>query len=135
MARIPGASQYLNQATLSNLQGVSAQAPNLLGEAAGGVGILDVGRNLATPGVGISNSARALNRQFLEQNAGTANQLFSASGGGSSTEDAAITQIRALQSSVPVTRATPEAREAAEERAVEAAQAEAERGSIIDQEA
>lgn len=135
MARIPGASQYLNQATLSNLQGVSAQAPNLLGEAAGGVGILDVGRNLATPGVGISNSARALNRQFLEQNAGTANQLFSASGGGSSTEDAAITQIRALQSKVPVTRATPEAREAAEERAVEAAQAETERGSIIDQEA
>ncbi|MGH1376753.1 MAG: hypothetical protein ACRBCK_10440 [Alphaproteobacteria bacterium] len=138
MALVAGASQFLNQATLANTQGVSAQTTNVLGEAAGGVGILDVGRNLATPGVGISNSARALNRQFLTQNAGTANQLFSASGGGSATEEAAITQIRALQSQTPVTRATPEAREAADARAVEAAQAEsadAERGSIIDQEA
>ncbi len=111
MARIAGASQYLNQATLTNLRGSAAQTTSVLGEAAGGVGILDIGRNLATPGIGISNNARSLNRQFLEQNAGTANQLFSASGGGSATVEAAQIQIRALQSATPVTRFTPEARE------------------------
>ncbi len=130
MTVIRGASQFLNQATLTNLQGTAAQSANVLGEAAGGVGILDIGRNLAVQGVGISNNARNLNRQFLEQSSGTFNQLFSTTGGGSATVEAAQTQILALRSSVPATRETPDVREAVAEAS---ATAEAERGAIVDE--
>jgi len=134
MVTIRGASQFLNQATLTNTRGVAAQATTVLGEAAGGVGILDIGRNLASPGIGISNNARALNRQFLSSTSGTYNALFSASGGGSATVDASLTQIRGLQATVPASRDTPQVREAAQD-----AQATAEtlqdlaRGDIVDE--
>jgi len=59
MTLVAGASRYLSQATLTNQQGVAAQGSNILGVAAGGVGILDVGRNLEVQGVGIS-SERAI---------------------------------------------------------------------------
>lgn len=129
MTTIRGASQFLNQATLTNLTGSAAQPASVLGEAAGGVGILDIGRNLAVQGSGISNNARALNRQFLSDSAGTYNQLFSASGGGSSSVEAAQTQILALRSSVSPSRTTPDAREAALE--VDASN----RGTLVDESA
>lgn len=134
MVAIRGASQFLNQATLTNKQGVAAQTTTVLGEAAGGVGILDIGRNLASPGIGISNNARQLNRQFLSSTSSTYNQLFSLSGGGSATTDAALTQIKGLQATVPTTRDSPQVRAAAQE-----AQAAAEslqnaaRGDTVDE--
>lgn len=128
MATIRGASQFLNQATLSNRLGAAGQASsNVLGEAAGGAGILEIGRNLAVSGVGISNNARALNRQFLQQSAGTFNQLFSATGGTSSTVEVAQTQILALRASTSVSRLTPEAREVALE------VSESSRGNVVDE--
>ncbi len=135
MTLVAGASRYLSQSTLTNQQGFAAQGSNLLGVAAGSTGILDVGRNLEVQGIGISNRARNLNRQFLQSTAGTYNQLFSASGGGSSTVEGALTQIRALQSSVPTSRDSPQVREAAFE-AQEASESlqSAEKGSIIDEE-
>ncbi len=147
MARIPGASQFLNQATLTNLKGYSAVSSNFLGTAAGSVSILDIGQNLASPGIGISNRARNLNRQLIDQNAGNANQLFSASVNGSATVENALTQIKGLMSKVPSSRDTPAAREAQAEAqaqlqdladiaADEAEQEEAtssSRGSILDQ--
>ncbi|MGH1455434.1 MAG: hypothetical protein ACRBDI_01510 [Alphaproteobacteria bacterium] len=132
MTLVAGASRFLNQSTLTNQQGFAAQSSNLLGVAAGSTGILDIGRNLEIRGVGISNRARNLNRQFLESTSGTYNQLFSASGGGSATVEGALTQIKALQSSVPTSRDSPQVREAAFD-AQEAA-AVAEKGSIIDEE-
>lgn len=108
--RVAGSSQFLNQATLANTQGISAQTNSVLNQAAGGISLLDVGRSLSPPGVGLSANARALNQQFLSSNAGTANQLFSATGGSGLTVDAARTQILALQSSVPTSRDTPDAR-------------------------
>lgn len=127
MTIIRGASQFLNQATLTNLTGSAAQPASVLGEAAGGVGILDIGRNLAVRGSGISNNARALNRQFLSDSAGTFNQLFSLSGGGSASVEAAQTQILALRSSVPASRATPEVREAALD------VSDSDRGALVDE--
>ncbi len=139
MTLVAGASRYLSQATLTNQQGVAAQGSNILGVAAGGVGILDVGRNLEVQGVGISSRARNLNRQFLESSAGTFNQLFSASGGGSATVEGALAQIRALQSSVPTSRDSPAVRdaraqaEADAEAAANAAETISERGAIVDE--
>ncbi len=130
MTLVAGASRYLTQSTLTNQQGVAAQSSNILGVAAGSTGILDVGRNLEVQGVGISSRARQLNRQLLESTAGTYNQLFSASGGGSSSVDAALTQIRGLQATVPTSRDSPVVREARTE-AQESA--EAELGSIVDE--
>lgn len=127
MTLVAGASRYLTQSTLTNQQGFSAQSSNLLGVAAGATGILDIGRNLEVQGVGISARARNLNRQFLESTSGTYNQLFSASGGGSSSVEAAQIQIRALSSSTPTSRNTPETREAL-------ADIDNARGSIVDEE-
>jgi len=103
--RVPGSSQYLNQATLSNQRGFSGTSPNVLGETAGGISLLDVARSAApSNGIGLSASARALNNQFLRSNSSTTNQLFSLTGGGSATVDAARTQILALKASTPVSR-------------------------------
>tara|TARA_R110001592_G_scaffold16881_5_gene71454 strand:- start:13352 stop:13711 length:360 start_codon:yes stop_codon:yes gene_type:complete len=111
MTRIAGASQYLNQATLSNKQGVAPVSTNVLSQSAGGISLLDVARSSApNNGIGLSSSARALNSQFLENNSSTVNQLFSLTGGSSATIESAQIQIRALQSSVPVSRETPEVR-------------------------
>ena len=61
MATIPGASQYLNSATLANTQGRAAQTPTLLGTDATTSSLLEVGRSiLDNNGIGISKAARAL---------------------------------------------------------------------------
>ncbi len=130
MTLIPGASRFLNSATLSNQQGFAAQTSDILQQSVGSASLLDAGRNLAVDGVGLSSRARLLNQQFLSQSSGTYNTLFSTSGGGSATVEAARTQILGLQSSVPVSRATPELRQEVAE-LVEQQNAEA--GSIIDE--
>jgi len=144
MALIAGASQYVNQAAVSNKLGLPGQQNSLLVEnGASTVSLLDLGRQNAGNGIGLSASARALNDQFLQQNSSTFNQLFSLSGGGSATVDAAQIQILGLRSSVPASREVeapeiaseaPSTEEAAVEAAVEDVSANAEPGSIVDQE-
>ncbi len=103
--RVAGSSQYLNQATLSNQRGFAGTSSTVLGEAAGGISLLDVARsNAPNNGIGLSASARALNNQFLRSNSSTTNQLFSLTGGGSATVEASRTQILALKASTPVSR-------------------------------
>lgn len=126
MGLVAGASRFLNQSIVSNRLGLGGQSSNLLSEVAGTATLLDVGRLNSVPGIGLSSSARSLNKQFLQSTSGTYNQLFSSAGGGSSTVEAAQTQIRALSSTVPTSRDTPQTREAL-------AEAAAERGSIVDE--
>lgn len=102
--RIPGASQFLNSSILANSQGISAQTNSVLGEAAGGISLLDAGRRINRSGIGISVQARQRMDSLIEGRATTFNDLFSLSGGTSATVDAAITQIAALRSSVPTSR-------------------------------
>lgn len=104
MSTIAGASQYLTQATLANKQGYTTESTNLLVESgASAVSLLDVGRSLnSIEGLGLSTNARILNKQLLDQNAGTYNALFSAGAeGGGGTVDSAITIINALRSTAP----------------------------------
>ena len=104
MTLIAGASQFLNQAAVTNKLGLAGQSANVLSESAfGAATLLDIGRNNSVSGLGLSSSARALNRQFVD-NSSTINTLFSFAGGGSSTFESALTQIKALRSSVPVSR-------------------------------
>lgn len=133
MALVAGASQYMSQAAYSNATGAAAQQPSLLGSGGGTASLLSVGKRLAPEGIGISANARQLNEQFLQQSSGTFNQLFSAAGGGSSTEDALKKQILALRSSVPTSRETPEVREAKQEALEEAEEAAStSRGNLLD---
>ena len=105
MALVPGASRFLNQATLAALQGSTFQQSNVLGESTSGISLLDVGRRLGgNNGIGLSNRARTLNKLFLQQNQSTFNQLFSLTGGSSATVDASLIQIKGLQATVPASR-------------------------------
>ncbi len=102
--RVPGASQFLNSSILANSQGLSAQTNSVLSEAAGGISLLDAGRRINRSGIGISQQSRQRIDAFLSSRATSFNELFSLSGGTSATVDAALTQIAALQSSVPLSR-------------------------------
>lgn len=141
MTLVAGASQFLNSSILANSQGLSAQTNSVLSEAAGGVSLLDAGRRINRSGIGISNQSRQRIDALLDSRSATFNELFSLSGGTSSTVDAAITQIAALRSSVPTSRNSLAVLEAsggdaaaAEAEILEAARAEAiEPGSIIDE--
>ena len=104
MTRIPGATQFLSQARLAAVTGSTFEQSNVLSEAAGSAGILEVGRRISRSGVGISNDARQRIRQFVESNQANANSLFSFTGGGSATIESAQIQIAALASSTPTTR-------------------------------
>lgn len=111
MGLVSGASQFLNQATVSNKLGLPAQQNSILQESGlTAQGILDVGRRLAVNSGGISNNARFLIRQQLEQNSGLFNGLFSLTGGASATVDTALVQIKGLRATVPASReiAAPE---------------------------
>ena len=102
MTLVTGASQYLSQSAYASSQGQTYQSPSVLGTStAGAANLLDVGRRNAVYGVGLSSSARYLNRQQLESNSSTVNGLFSLTGGGSATVEAAKTQIMALRASLP----------------------------------
>lgn len=77
MTSIPGASRFLNSAVLANTQGRAAQTTNLIGSL-GTVDLLDVARSsLGNNGVGLSNRARALNKQFLQSTSANFNSVFS----------------------------------------------------------
>ena len=102
MVTIPGASQFLNAATLANTQGLSAQTPSLLGSSASSTSLLDAGRSLyADNGIGLSASSRALTNQLLSNTAAEANALFSLAGGGSASVENAQIQIQGLRASLP----------------------------------
>jgi len=100
MVTIPGASQFLGASTLANLRGTPAQQSNVLGEGSA-TSLLDVGRSLATPGVGLSASARQLNSQFIESSKTQFNALFSLGIGQTSSIEGLQQQILALRSSLP----------------------------------
>ncbi len=140
MTLIAGASQYVNQATVSNKLGLAGQQNSLLVQnGASAVSLLDLGRQNAGNGIGLSANARALNDQFLQQNSATFNQLFSLSGGGSATVDAAQIQILGLRSTVSASRVVdaPELSSEAssiEETVAEDVSADVELGSIVDEE-
>ena len=108
MATIPGASQFVSAATLANTRGVAAQAPTLLGSS-DTASILEAGRGLATGGVGLSASARALNQQFLSRSADV-NSLFSLAAGPDATLESAQQQILALRAGVSERQLAPSLR-------------------------
>ena len=103
MATIPGASGYLNAATLANRQGIGAQQASVLGDGGiGGVDILDVARaNAPSNGVGLSSRARALNKQFLDSTSSTFNQIFSLGIGATASIEGLQQQILALRARTP----------------------------------
>ncbi|MGH1377400.1 MAG: hypothetical protein ACRBB3_01130 [Alphaproteobacteria bacterium] len=103
MARVAGASQYLSQATLANKQG-STHSPSSLLSLTSSASILDAGRGNAVPGVGISARSRALNAAQIQSNSGSINELFSLSGGGSATVEAAQIQIAGLAATATKSR-------------------------------
>lgn len=103
LVTIPGASGFLGAATLANLNGTPAAQATVLGEGGiGSVSLLDVGRSsLFDSGVGLSASARALNKQFLESSSSTFNQIFSLGLGTTASIEGLQQEILALRSSVP----------------------------------
>ncbi len=103
MVRVAGSSQYLNQARLAQATGSNFDAGNILGLSSSS-SLLDAGRGNAVGGIGISARARALTSSQLQSSAATGNQLFSLSGGGSATVEAATIQIAGLRATVPASR-------------------------------
>ncbi len=102
MTTIPGASGYLNAATLANVQGSAAQTSNVLGVAEGATSLLDVGRSsLFDNGIGLSSTARQLNKSFIESNASTFNAIFSLGIGATATVEGLQQEILALRASLP----------------------------------
>lgn len=131
--RVPGASQFLNSSILANSQGLAAQTNSVLNEAAGGISLLDAGRRINRSGIGISNQARQRLDSLMEGRSTSFNELFSLSGGTSSTVEASLTQIAALQSSTPISRnslAVIDARGGDAEAAAADIQAEAEAANV-----
>lgn len=100
MVTIPGASQFINAATLANKEGLSAVAPTVLGEG-DTASLLDIGRNLGGNGIGLSPQARALNVQQIQNSAAEFNALFSLGVAETSSIEALQTQILALRAKTP----------------------------------
>lgn len=129
MVTIPGASAYLNSATLANVRGLAAQSPNVLGEG-GATSILDVGRRLSSGnGIGISSSARALNDSFLNRTADI-NSLLSLALGPGATVEGLQQEILALRAGLRDNQLAPELRAADNGNA-----AASENGQAVDTEA
>ena len=76
MTTIPGASQYLASSMYATKKGTALQQSSLADMM--GTSLLSVGRRLSTTGLGLSDNARMLNENYLNQMAGGANNLFSA---------------------------------------------------------
>ena len=113
MTTIPGASGFLNAATLANKQGIGAQQATVLGDGGiGGVDILDVARaNAPSNGVGLSSRARLLNKQFLDSTSDTFNAIFSLGLGGSATIEGLQQQILALRAGLSDNQLAPSLRQ------------------------
>ena len=101
MTLVAGASQYLNASTLNNLRGGSqlSQPASLLGGFDNNVSLLEIGKQNAVPGIGLSSRARAITSQFLSQSRNATNIILSA--GAQASIDGANTQIKALQAKLP----------------------------------
>lgn len=104
MPTIPGASSYLGAARLANTQGIAAATGNFFTGSGIATDILDISRNFAVDSVGLSQRARLLNRQLLENNASDFNALFSLTGGTSATIESALTQILGIRAKIPASR-------------------------------
>ena len=113
MTSVPGASGFLNAATLANSQGIGAQQATVLGDGGiGGVDILDVARaNAPDNGVGLSSRARLLNKQFLDSSSSTFNAIFSLGLGGSATLEGLQQQILALRAGLSDDQLAPSLRQ------------------------
>ena len=112
MVTIPGASGFLNSATLANQQGIGAQTTTVLGESAAGLSILDVARTSAFDnGIGLSPEARRLNAQLIESNSGTFNQIFSLSLGATATIEGLQQQILAIRAGLSDSQLAPNLRQ------------------------
>jgi len=113
MVTIPGASGFLNAATLANRQGIGAQQATVLGAGGiGGVDILDVARaNAPSNGVGLSSRARLLNQQFLDSTSSTFNQIFSLGIGATASVEGLQQQILALRAGTPDSQLAPSLRQ------------------------
>ncbi|MFK7839629.1 MAG: hypothetical protein AB8B83_04805 [Bdellovibrionales bacterium] len=113
MTTIPGASGFLNSATLANTRGLAAQSATVLGAGGiGGVDILDVARaNAPSNGVGLSSRARLLNQQFLDSTSSTFNQIFSLGIGATASIDGLQQQILALRSGLSDSQLAPSLRQ------------------------
>ncbi len=102
MTTIPGASQFLNSATLANQQGLAAQQDSFLGTAAGSTSLLDIGRSsLFDNGIGLSSTARLLNTQQIEANSQSFNEIFSLGLGAAASVEGLQQEILALRANIP----------------------------------
>lgn len=102
MVTIPGASQFVNAATLANTRGVPAQQSSLLGSGGSTTSLLDAGRSIyGNNGIGLSSRSRALTNQLLQSTAAESNALFSLAGGSSASVENAQIQIQGLRASLP----------------------------------
>lgn len=109
MTTIAGASRFLNQAAYVAKVGTNFDTGNMITQSGLSGDLLEAGRGNRVRGLGLSSTARLLNKQQIDKSS-EINQLFSLTGGGSSTIEAAQTQIKALRSSVPFSRLNPELR-------------------------
>lgn len=99
---VPGASQYRIAAQLANTGQASRPQSGLIEGLS--LSLLDIGRGNAVKGIGISRSARAMNRQFLNQSAGAFNNLFSNTIGQTATVEGLQAQIQAIRSRLPASQ-------------------------------
>ena len=105
---VQGASRYLNTATLTNLRGTPAVQSTVLGEGSGTAGLLDAAR--VDTGIGLSQNARALTRQFLDQSASGFNTIFSLNSVEFGTTETLQQKILALRAGVPESQLAPSLR-------------------------
>ena len=105
MALIAGASQFAVTARLTNLTGgdlLTTRSTSLLSGFDGGASLLEIGKQLSAPGIGLSSRARAITDQFLAQSKAGTNTILSA--GAQNTIDGANTAIKRLQASLPASK-------------------------------
>ena len=101
MTSVAGASRFYNASSLANVRGLAAQSSNLLGSLASSINLLDFGRQNAIKGIGLSSNARLLNKQYLDSNKSTYNQIFSLGLGTTATVEGLQQNILALRAKTP----------------------------------
>lgn len=104
---VSGASRYMVSAALANEQGMAAVRPEVLGGGSA-QSMLDAAKmNGSVKGVGLSNRARALNAQFVQQTGSQGVAMFGLSSGASLSVADMAQQIKALRSSMPKDKISP----------------------------
>jgi hypothetical protein len=104
MATIPGASRFINSATLANSRGIAPSTPNVLGTGGSTQSLLDTGRGINSSGLGLSGGARAVNSQLISSSNAGFNKLFSLNGVEFGTNETLAQKILAIRASVPESR-------------------------------